>query len=489
METFAIVLIFCVIVFMLCSLFSSKIVRYVLALSGSLFIVLQSASIYFTQTFIGYQFYVHYNLNATRGFSQYFIFHTFVAIALFWALCFAFVKWSDLKRSLCIRLLSIVCILLSVFAICSNKKFIGDSRTLSSIFSNDVQSFQKTLDQNDMSDYTLARHIVCKSQTQKNLIVLSLESYEKAFIEDKDFEPLTPNLRRLKSEWDYINLNQNIGSSWTSGSIYTYLTGFPAFFGVHGNSIFQTSYHTEIASVSQILKQSGHNTFFLIGNAEHSGLQDMLTTLSIDSIIDDRSFHNLYPESNYGLRDKDLFEIAKSLIIEQTKADLPFAIFISTTDTHAPNGIYDQRMETVLNRRLYKNDLEFMVAAVDFMVGDFVDFLQQNNILRTSTLFVFPDHLKMGNPAMFKNNERGLFLLSNTGNDLLKISPEKPLYQIDLPKLILNGAGIQHNAKFLTDYIGNDINYLENHIKELTAINVNGLLRSDTTRIPQEFRK
>ena len=90
---------------------------------------------------------------------------------------------------------------------------------------------------------------------------------------------------------------------------------------------------------------------------------------------------------------------------------------------------------------------------------------------------------------MFKNNERGLFLLSNTGNDLLKISPEKPLYQIDLPKLILNGAGIQHNAKFLTDYIGNDINYLENHIKELTAINVNGLLRSDTTRIPQEFRK
>ena len=118
-----------------------------------------------------------------------------------------------------------------------------------------------------------------------------------------------------------------------------------------------------------------------------------------------------------------MFEIAKSLIIEQTKADLPFAIFISTTDTHAPNGIYDQRMETVLNRAFYKNDLEFMIAAVDFIVGDFVDFLQRNNILNTSTLFIFPDHLKMGNPAMFKNNERGLFLLSNTGTTCLKYHP------------------------------------------------------------------
>lgn len=103
METFAIVLIFCVIVFMLYSLFSNKIVRYVLALSGSLFIVLQAASIYFTQTFIGYQFYVHCNLNATKGFSLYFIFHIFAAVALLFALCFAFIKWSNTKQNGSIR--------------------------------------------------------------------------------------------------------------------------------------------------------------------------------------------------------------------------------------------------------------------------------------------------------------------------------------------------------------------------------------------------
>ena len=82
-----------------------------------------------------------------------------------------------------------------------------------------------------------------------------------------------------------------------------------------------------------------------------------------------------------------------------------------------------------------------------------------------------------------------IFLLSNSSNDLLKIKDQNPIYQIDLPKIILNGANIQHNAKFLTDYINSDISYLEKHIEKLTAININGLLRSDTIRIPKKLKK
>lgn len=489
MEACSILLLFGILFFIFCSFSTNKIIRSLIAAIGSLFIVAQTASFYFTQTFIGYQFYVHCNLNATNGFSQYFFSHIIVAVVLFSTLFLFFFKKRIYPKSFIFKILSVFYIVLSTFAIYSNQKFRNDSSTLKSIFSTEAISFQNALNQNNMSDYTLARHIVCKNKSIRNIIVLSLESYEKSFLEDPQFENLTPNLRQLKQDCHYHVLTPNIGSTWTSGSIYTYLTGFPAFFGIHGNSIFQTSYHTEIASVSQILKQTNHNTFFIIGNAEHSGLQDMLTTLSVDSIIDNRTFKNTYPESNYGLRDKDLFDIAKNVISEQKSNNQTFAIFISTTDTHAPNGIYDKRMEHILNRKNYKNDLEFMVAAVDFMINDFVSFLKQENILENTTLFIFPDHLKMGNPTMFNDSERGLFLLSNSSNDLLKIENKNPIYQIDLPKIILNGADIQHNARFLTDYINSDISYLEKHIEQLTAININGLLRSDTTRIPKKFNK
>lgn len=488
MEACNILLLFVVLFYSLSTLSSNKIIRGIIAFIGACIITLQIISLYFTQTFIGYQFYVHCNLNAINGFSEYFSHHILFAIIIFFGLMYFFYK-TFIPNNIISKTLIFFCIILSSFGILSNPTFRKDSRTLISLFSNEAISFQRTLNKNDMSKYTLARHIECYNNTPKNIIVLSLESYEKLFIEDDDFKYLTPNLRKLKNDWSYTTLIPNTGSSWTSGSIYTYLTGFPAFFGIHGNSIFQTSYHTEIASVSQILKQTNHNTFYLIGNAEHSGLKDMLTTLSIDSIIDDRCFENVYPESNYGLRDKDLFEIAKSLIIEQKNKKEHFAIFISTTDTHAPNGIYDKRMENIVNQTLCKNDLEFMIAAVDFMIGDFVHFLEQKNILENTTIFIFPDHLKMGDPTIFKNKKRELFLLSNLDHKTLKINLDKKIYQIDLPEIILNGADIHHNAKFLTNFIGNDSNYLEKHIEQLTAININGLLRSDSTRIPNRFKK
>jgi phosphoglycerol transferase len=95
----------------------------------------------------------------------------------------------------------------------------------------------------------------------------------------------------------------------------------------------------------------------------------------------------------------------------------------------------------------------------------------------------------MGDPTIFKNKKRELFLLSNLDHKTLKINLDKKIYQIDLPEIILNGADIHHNAKFLTNFIGNDSNYLEKHIEQLTAININGLLRSDSTRIPNRFKK
>ena len=122
-----------------------------------------------------------------------------------------------------------------------------------------------------------------------------------------------------------------------------------------------------------------------------------------------------------------MFELAKIEVLNKIEKKTPFGIFISTTDTHFPDGIYDKRMENHLESK--NSNLEFMVASVDFMVGKFIKFLENENVLENTIIFIFPDHLKMGDPNIFnEKKERSLYLISNANSDKLKITGPHTCY-------------------------------------------------------------
>ena len=375
--------------------------------------------------------------------------------------------------------IQITLIIISLFfwVITTKGNFISDTKSLYSTMYPEKSDFEYILKKNGMSDYISPQNIECEKG--KNIIVISLESYEKAFLGEK-FSSLTPNLQKLKNDWNYFNLEQNNGSSWTSGSLYTYLTGFPAYFGLQFNSIFQTAYHSEITSISHVLEKAGYKSTYISGNTDHGGTKALLNTFHFDKIIDYKNVKSNGYESRYGLRDKDLFELAMKEVENQLSAKKPFALFLSTTDTHPPNGIYDDRMEPFISNK--NSDLEFMVAAVDYMIGDFISFLNKKDILENTIIYIFPDHLKMGDPSMFENTgKRGLYLITNANEEKLSINSSDELYQIDLPKIILNGAEIEHNLKFFTDYItGNKNTFIKKNVPSITEINTNGMLRIDS---------
>ena len=327
-----------------------------------------------------------------------------------------------------------------------------------------------------------------QAQKGKNVIVISLESIERSYLTEDKFKELTPNLRLLKNKWNYINLEQNYGSDWTSGSLYTYLTGFPSFFGLYGNSIFQSSYDSKIASISNVFNKAGYETIYLNGNTDHSGVKEMLHAFDFDKIIDNKNAKERVFESSYGLRDKDLFEIAKNEIVKETAKKSNFALFISTTDTHSPDGIYDARMEKYVKKR--DTELNFMIGSLDYIVNDFITYLEKHHLLKNTAIYIFPDHLKMGDPSAFKDVEkRGLYLLSNITKKELKMDTTATVYQIDLPKLILNGANVNHNMKFYTDYIKGDKNtFIKQNINEITSINTSGFLRYGSKHVNLSFK-
>ena len=473
--------------FLLSSLFRKKSIRIVFSIFTGLFVIMQITSLFFTQSFIGYQFFVHCNISGIEGMTGLFLPQIIISIVLLVGIIFFFYTSHTIiyKKFIpsCLsnlhlqkfRVISILIIFLSLGIIFSKSSFLPDTKSLLSIFySNNTETFKKVLQKHGMTDYVIPNQI--KSNKGENIIIISLESIERAYLEKKKSN-LTPNLQEAKRKWNYYNLEENYGSNWTSGSLYTYLTGFPALFGLAGNSIFQTAYHSEISSISYVLEKAGYNTIYMNGNTNNSGVKEMLYAFHFNKIIDCKSVKTSGYESSYGLRDKDLFTLAKNEIKYQSSLKKPFALFISTTDTHFPDGIYDSRMEGLIPKK--KSSLEFMVCALDYMVGDLISFIKKEGITDNTIVYIFPDHLKMGDPSMFSSTgKRGLYFITNAEKEDLVLDTTKKIYQIDLPKIILNGAKIKHNLKFLTDYIDGDKNdYIKNNIFSITEINTNGLSR------------
>lgn len=305
----------------------------------------------------------------------------------------------------------------------------------------------------------------------KNIVVLSLESLELGFLRER-LNHLTPNLSQLAKDNKMYTMLQCPAGGWTSASMYTALTGVPAYFGTHGNSVFQNSAEHRLTTLPDVLKNAGYDLKYFIGKKEYSGINDMLGVFGF-TVKSEKDFEDIYEEVPWGMQDMDLFEEFKKDLLRSKKSETPFAYFLSTIGTHFPDGVPDIRIDSLLPPQ--KSRLELMVSATDYFIGQLVDFLREEEMLANTVFFIYPDHLLMGTNARALEDidERSLYLITNADPDRLPFSPSEVIYQIDIPKLILAGAEIKHNATFLTDYIPkkNKIEFLRANDRQLLQLN------------------
>lgn len=477
--------------FIISSLLRNNQLRLAFSWMASLFIGLQVASLFFVQNFVNYQFYLHFNMRDITSMLGLYLPETAVFVTLLIGMFFFLFNAGRIQdrflialssihhglklahKSYFINSLRVVIVTTSLIVMNNYRGLIYESRDLMAVLSanGDQKEFKHLLAQLGIHDYVQPEALVVQTEQKKNIIVISLESLEKGYLSD-EMAQLTPYLRSLKETWTYHEMEQNEGSKWTSGSLFTSITGFPAYFGPKYWTLFNSTYHSRITGITHVLKKAGYTVTYLMEDSRFQGTQDMLNAFKVDEIIDAISMQNK-------THDKDLFESTKLEIKENAASKKPFFIHLSTIDTHFPNGIYDKRMEAHLPPQA--SDLEFMVSALDYMLKDFISFLDQEGLLPNTVVYIYPDHLKHGDPAIFENTgERGLFLLTNAEHGSLGTQESDILNQIDLPEIVLNGAQITHNATFLSNYIAEDKNrFTEENIHELTLINLAGLSRID----------
>jgi Sulfatase len=418
----------------------------------SLFLLLEIASIYLGGGLIDYKFYVHSNASDVRAALDFFETEAIIMAASVFIVAglMYFFSRKIHRKKLVPKRLSFFSILIGLVLMSLPNGAIRSIWNVAGMVAAPDKSFEDALHRLGMDEYTMPAEV--EATPGKNIIVISMESLERGFL-DSNMALLTPNLRRLSEEMTRFDMPQSPGSDWTSGSLYTWLTGVPAFFKSTANEIFQYTESARLTSISHVLKQAGYDMTYFLGNPQFSGMADILLAYGI-KVKSEKNLDANYKLSPWGLQDVDLFEEVKKEASTKAGKGTPFALFLSTTSTHHPDGIYDERMEGVVAPQ--KSNLEFMAAATDYLVGDLINFLDSTGILKNTTVYIFPDHILMGQTARvlreFKT-PRGLYVITNANRNKLSLPPNETLYQMDLPNLILEGAEVTHNARFLTDFV------------------------------------
>lgn len=422
----------------------------------NLIIIGEIVSVYFSGGLIDYQFYVNLNVNDIISGLFIFKYQALLCIICFFIILFICYKLSAVLSNKLSRRHTVVLFALFLSLICYKNGPVSHFYEIYEVTTAKPTHFDLSLKSVfiDPQSYPDKKHI--KATQGKNIIVISLESLEQGFL-SPTFNHLTPNLEKLSQEFSYYkNMPMMPGSTWTLASMYTYMTGVPLFLGGYNTYLFDDKKQSKLVSLGDVLNQAGYQNRYIIGNPEFAGMGQAISLFGIP-IVSEKTYPGRYPSAPFGLYDRDVFDLAKHEI-EQLKEDSkPFAVFISTVSTHAPNGFYDKRMESVITPQT--SDLEFTIASVDYNLGLFITYLKQNNLLDNSVIYIFPDHQMMGYGteiiSKLSQSPRKLYLMTNADEQTLKKSLDETLYQIDLPRIIIDGAGINTNAKFLTDYLKN----------------------------------
>jgi hypothetical protein len=312
----------------------------------------------------------------------------------------------------------------------------------------------------------------------KNIVVIYLESLEQNFLDEKIFPNLTPNLHKLIKEWNfYDNYVEVPGTGWTVGALYSTMHGLPAFFGIKGHKIFSEVEESNVISFGKILEKAGYKKFYLNGaSLDYAEKRDMLRLDGYEAAGSDELSSN-YDRHEWGVRDKEIFKEAKNKFLELSKSGSPFNLTLLTVDLHFPDGLPDESLREKIGIDLQGS--EYVVKSTDYLLGDFLNFLKQQPNYEDTVIFILPDHTLMGNTLMtpavkkLKQKERKLFLLTNAEIKTYPNLNEKITFY-DIPILMLDGANVKSNAKFLKELKPDlDDSIKDNHfLNELTKFNL-----------------
>lgn len=317
------------------------------------------------------------------------------------------------------------------------------------------------------------------AEAGRNIVVVYCESLENNFLNREDFPDSLPHLHRLIdagwSSWsDYRCVS---GATWTIGALYATQTSFPAFFGGAGDDLFDRLRSSRLTSYTKVMRRAGYDCLFLAGcELDFGGTGGLMKMLGY-RVKGFRDFEKGCEKTVWGAHDADLFEQAKLEYSRLAAAGRPFNLTLLTVDTHFTKGLPDARLKGKVSPAVPPMSHEYCAACLDYLLGDFVDFVAAQPGSRETAIVILGDHLMMGSenntPILKRLKKRPRTVALLTNRHAAGWDPRGEIGFYNVPRLILDLAGIKHNALFLDGLVPNlSPRTIEARSAELTALNL-----------------
>ena len=267
---------------------------------------------------------------------------------------------------------------------------------------------------------------------------------------------LIPRLQKIANK----NVNFSMGSGFggikqvfgTGGTINgttSYLCGIPLNLPIRINTFESNKYFLSSATcIGDILHNLGYKqAYFGSQDAKFAGTENFLESHKIE-VLDSKYFESkgLLPKKlppsikgAWDAKDSVIFSFAKDYL---NATNEPFALYISTLDTHGPQGFIDKEQCPNLD-----NSYENAYLCTDKIVSDFVDYLQQSRFRDNTTIIILGDHLSAAHfikaPIISRSVYNAFINAKWTKNPSRKLIKRRVISHFDIAPLILDSLGIR----------------------------------------------
>jgi membrane-anchored protein YejM (alkaline phosphatase superfamily) len=299
-----------------------------------------------------------------------------------------------------------------------------------------------------------------KSNTQKNILYIVIDSWRKDFMS----EQITPNIYKFSKNCQLFQ-NHSSGSNMTTGGIFTIFYGIPA-------TYYDTFTGQQIAPVfiSELQKQNYEMLIFSSSNLENPPFNrnvfanvpnlELFTTGETpserDSEINKKWLSNIEKTDNKKPFFGFLFYDSAHGFDYPKNYKLPFSPSLSEVNFLDLNDDYNPKQ--LINR--YKNSLHF----VDSLVGEVLLNLDKKGVLKNTIVVITSDHGQEFNDnkkgywqhgGNFSDYQIGVPMLVFDASKAPKIQSQQTLHYDIVPTMMKNYLGIKNN--FIDYSFGQDL--------------------------------
>ena len=323
----------------------------------------------------------------------------------------------------------------------------------------------------------------------KNLVFIILESTELAYLDEKKFPGLLPNLqKRHKKFQSFENMSMASNASLTFGGMFSMMTGscLTAEYLTQGtNSHTKTYVGNRLSSFPKILNKAGYWQCFLAGHSGNfAGTENFVKSQLYDETWFGVDRSKREPSWEFSLRDSKVFEKAWEFFQTAAARKKPFNITLLTVDAHGPHGFHDPSevkypFPDKLNDKLYN-----AMYASDHALGKFLDRIEKHPEGKNTCIVIVSDHLahsySVSTPILEKEpHRRLLFLIGNS----VKSKYEQDIYSMtfDIAPTVLAAMGVKHDYIFPLGenlYSETDVKRLQSSEQQMHALQIYIKLKS-----------